>query len=714
MIAFTLRWMLVLGLALVAALFARADDPKFAEKTKEADDPLPKGAKVRFGSSRMFFRYTPAVAFVPPDYKTFLVRELTGGLRRYEASTGRPLDGGGAETTLGGRVVVSADGKRATNGGLTVREVGTGAEIFKLTSPAGFESGTAPDSISADGKVLAQCGKDKDGKQDLVVLDVDKNQVLARIPLAFTGIAVPTLSADGKVVAIHAASISRGGPTPAQPLGDTEHPGRTVQVWDVASKKELFKVLPHGGSWQGDAVAFSPDGATLAASTGIGPIDLWEVRSGKPLRTLLGRIGQGVRVAFSPDSKSVAGVASDGTIQRWSVTEGKLLGTTEVPVALPGVTVNGLGFASDDRVVAWGTSGMGLATGMGSVVVAWEAPSGKLLTPVGDYTSGIYSIGFGKGGNEIVTAGIDGRIVRWDAATGKRTETVIVRRSRSQGFHYQGGQPFSMIISPDAARCFSTGYLPAAVYDLSTGTELFGIPGDVTIGNSGISGYQFPSADFSKVVSLSLSGGLKGPPACVVWDIVGQKKIVEIDMPGAASGITPAVSFSPDGTRLVVATSLRLGASGPVTVTITGWNLKTGKKLSEIEAPNSLGAITLAAANNTSAVVSSGKRLWAVDYEAGRAGDEIENLRNSVEGPSGPVVFSPDGTRFATGVPSDRPGTYGVRVYDWPRGTPLHTFTGHTAPISALTFSRDGKYLASGSQDTTVLLWDMSLVQGGK
>jgi WD40 repeat protein len=47
-------------------------------------------------------------------------------------------------------------------------------------------------------------------------------------------------------------------------------------------------------------------------------------------------------------------------------------------------------------------------------------------------------------------------------------------------------------------------------------------------------------------------------------------------------------------------------------------------------------------------------------------------------------------------------------VYEWPRGNVLHTFLGHRAPVSAIAFAPDGKTLATGSLDASVLLWDLS------
>ncbi|MYA22542.1 MAG: hypothetical protein F4Z30_07030, partial [Gemmatimonadetes bacterium] len=69
---------------------------------------------------------------------------------------------------------------------------------------------------------------------------------------------------------------------------------RTVQVWDAASGQ--LKILDGHTDWV-RSVALSPDGATLASSSGSSMILLWDTASGQ-LKTTLD--GHGAMV-FSPD-----------------------------------------------------------------------------------------------------------------------------------------------------------------------------------------------------------------------------------------------------------------------------------------------------------------------------------------------------------------------------------------------------------------------------
>jgi WD40 repeat protein len=65
------------------------------------------------------------------------------------------------------------------------------------------------------------------------------------------------------------------------------------------------------------------------------------------------------------------------------------------------------------------------------------------------------------------------------------------------------------------------------------------------------------------------------------------------------------------------------------------------------------------------------------------------------------VTFSPDGKRIASASLDNT-----LKIWDTATGKDLLTFTGHTQGVAAVSFSPDGTQLASGSFDGSVKLWD--------
>jgi WD40 repeat protein len=677
-----------------------------AQQPDAADDPLPAGAKVRFGVTRPILRASPAVGLMPPGYANFLAPTVTGGVRRYDLGTGRPLD---KTSVVGpGQVVVSTDGKRAAvarPGAVTVVDAATGKLILAVTPPDGvIIAGTPGVALSADGKVLAYGARGSEGNGAVVVWEVDTDQVLSVVETNQSAPVFPTLSPDGQTL------VSHGPPAPAPTLAK-ESPDssakktkpataadpdalRTAQVWGVTSGKELFKARVTGMGGMVVAAAVSPAGDLIAISAGDGPIDLWDVASGKRRRTLLGRKGQGVRVAFSPDGKRIASVGPDYRIQQWS-TDGEPIGITDPPQGIMIAPITGLSFVDPERVTAWLTAA--------GFAVAWEAPSGKLLSPVTDHIAPIASIAFAQDEKGAFTSGFDSRVLRWDLATGQPAETITL--------HPVGlpGQPLIgpvVVLSEDGARA-TWPRNPAEVFDVLTGESLFVVPPP----SSAPAPVKFAlSPDGMKLVTLSRQAQGKRSGACAIWDLATQHQLAEFEIPGTTTATAPGASLSRDGTRVVFATATG-SPSGGQALRIVGFDAKTGKKLGEVENREGTGPVTVnvTVADESAAVITSNfGRVWSVDYVAGRFGKLIDQLPVRGEPPvHGPVAFSRDGKQFATGVVGEPFASYGVRVYNWPQGTIARTFIGHVAPVSALCFSPDGSLLASGAQDTSVLVWDL-------
>lgn len=76
--------------------------------------------------------------------------------------------------------------------------------------------------------------------------------------------------------------------------------------------------------------------------------------------------------------------------------------------------------------------------------------------------------------------------------------------------------------------------------------------------------------------------------------------------------------------------------------------------------------------------------------------------------PLSAVTFAPDGRMIAVGgIGYMADGSTTIYVFDITTGKELRTIRGHTGAVSVLAFSPDGKRLATGSTDTTVLIWDL-------
>jgi WD40 repeat protein len=327
----------------------------------------------------------------------------------------------------------------------------------------------------------------------------------------FVGLA---LSADGTTLAV-ATSVG------------------VVHVWDTATR-DLLGVLSgyaSGGGERGGAcsdwisvtcVAFSPDGATLAAGTGGyitsgGTTRLWDVAAGEYLGYVPG-LGSMSRVAYSPDGSLMVTTAAVSGLRVWDVSAGELLYQLGEEY-------------SDTQDIAFSPDGALLAVaGPTREVVLWDMAAGEQTAALEGHEDMVSAVAFSPDGAVLVSGSYDGTLVFWDAASGERLEEF--------------GEPdtaiYSLAFSPDGATLAATGALegrPVWLWDVATHAALEVAPIE---------------ADTLWRVVFSPDGALLAASgeAIHLWDVASGAYLAALR---GHAGVVNDIAFSPDGTLIASA-----------------------------------------------------------------------------------------------------------------------------------------------------------------
>lgn len=147
------------------------------------------------------------------------------------------------------------------------------------------------------------------------------------------------------------------------------------------------------------------------------------------------------------------------------------------------------------------------------------------------------------------------------------------------------------------------------------------------------------------------------------------------------------MAFSPDGSRLAVASSIGIWI----------YDINTGSEAAFLNGHTEhVTSVSFSPDGKTLVSASSDWtiRIWDVNNK--------KHLRTLEEhsGPVNSVTYSPDGKTLASG------GNDGIRLWNIENWQHKFIFRGRLANVSSIVYSPDGKTLASGGRDGRILLWD--------
>ncbi len=505
-----------------------------------------------------------------------------------------------------------------------------------------------------------------------------------------TGAALGSIETESPVSAV---AFSPDGARIAAALADT-----TVGVWQIDSGEEIHRLSGH--ELVVSDVEFSADGKTLSSSSADTTVRLWDAVSGEALHILRAHVDYVIKLSFSPDGARLASASSaigiptsdrteeNNTVQVWDVASGENILT--IPPEGPGY-YRDVEFSPDGRTLAAST----WSSALGGNVRIFDAQTGQQVQRIYAHRENIPNIEFAPDGDSLATAATDASIKIWNVELAVLIASYVDFGLAIQDIEFTPDGEYMMVALggehhfPDGAD--NPANSAAILWDLQ---------------NRAQSRVYSGHTDWSWATDISPDGRLiasgSGPlrfPASIddldatvrVWDAESGEALHVLE---GHENTVDSVKFLPDSQQLL--SSSWDGA-------IRRWDLNEGVEIQRYDVPDErvyMVELMPGGAQFLSGSTDSLIRLW--DLESGEVLREYSGHTDSVNG----VHVSADGTRMVSASGDWGGDDYTVRLWDVDSGELLMTYEGHSHIVNYARLSPNMEFIISTSWDKSVRMWD--------
>ncbi|HEX6302936.1 MAG TPA: hypothetical protein VFZ76_02020 [Anaerolineales bacterium] len=465
----------------------------------------------------------------------------------------------------------------------------------------------------------------------------------------------------------------------------------SVWVWDLAANDAVRDPYVLGGHEEEiRALAFSPMGNYLASAGLDNTVRLWEINADGPVQNasvLRGHGGGVMALAFSPDGRWLASGSTDFTARLWDLSQRD---PGRSPLVLRGHedSIRTLAFSPDGRWLA--TGGNDHAARLWDMRVPTIATSPLMLT---GHARNVRTLTFTPDGRWLISGADDAQIRLWDMASEDPLTDFKILEGHSDDIR-------SLAVSPDGRWLASGGGdRDVLLWDLSQDDAQIR---PITIGNHGNKIWVVVfSPDGRWLASAGRDRTLR------LWDMRSPEPGMQAYVLEGSDGEVLSAAFSPDGRWLASA-----GEDGVARL----WDVSAEQPVLEpIELRGHEGAIYAVAYNPEGGwLATAGEdnivRLWRLTGDPGSTKPLVlEGHREAVSS----LAFSLNGRWLASGSQDGTTRLWDLKSANFPEQVRSHILRRHLEPIHSLAFSPDGRWLATSSQDTTTRLWDLSVEEPG-